>query len=269
MPAVELTRLRTQINGLILRFTDPTGLRYALRDLLEIYGNRAYRPGKTVQVQSLLPSYRVTPLVIRQLGMELGKTCQEQPDAALDVVEALWHDPYLEPRLLATTLLGAIPASHAGAVAAKIRDWARPEENSKMLDALFEQGASGLRAAAPQPLLNLAEDWMNSAHTEIQALGIRALVPLIREPSFENLPPIFRMLSPLVQNAAAPLHIDLQIALEALASRSQTETAYFLRQTLNMASGPGTARLIRRCLPLFEQEQQAALRVALLAASQG
>ncbi|RPJ43018.1 MAG: hypothetical protein EHM21_12100, partial [Chloroflexi bacterium] len=99
MPAAELSRLRTQINGLIDRFDDPTGFRLALRDLLEMYANRAYRPGQAVQPQPLLPSYRVPPLITHQLELELSKTCLEQPAQALEVVEALWHDPFLEPRL--------------------------------------------------------------------------------------------------------------------------------------------------------------------------
>src|SRR5512133_2706116 len=101
MPAAELTRLRAQINGLITRFADPESFRLALRDLLDLYANRAYRAGQAVQPQSLLPSYRVSPLIMQQLDLELSKTCQEQPEQALKVVEMLWHDPYLEPRLLA------------------------------------------------------------------------------------------------------------------------------------------------------------------------
>src|SRR5512142_2159797 len=123
MPAAELTRLRAQINGLITRFADPNGFRLALRDLLELYANRAYRPGQAVQPQPLLPSYRVAPLIMQQLELELSKTCQEQPAAALELIETLWHDPFLEPRLLAATLLGNIPAGLGKAVTQKLRAW--------------------------------------------------------------------------------------------------------------------------------------------------
>lgn len=268
MPAAELTRLRTQINGLIQQFEDPDALRVGLRDLLDQYANRAYRAGQAVHSQPLLPSYRVPPLVMRQLEMELGKTCQELPDAALATIETLWRDPYLEPRLLAVNLLGAIPPSHSEAVAEKIRAWAVPSENSQMLDALFQQGAAGLRRFAPQLLLNLVEDWLNSYNLELQALGIRALVPLIREPSFQNLPAVFRLLSPLMHSIPAALQTDLQIAIETLAGVSPTETAFFLRQVLSLSSGQATARLIRRCLPAFSAEQQASLRKVLNAANQ-
>jgi hypothetical protein len=267
MPAVELMRLRGQINELITRFADPLSLRNGLRDLLDLYAYRAYRAGQGVQPQSLLPSYRVAPLVMRQLELELSKTCQEQPEQALKVVEALWEDPFLEPRLLATTLLGAIPASQGEAVVQKLRDWGKPSENFRMLDALFSNGTTGLRRSAPNLLLELFEEWINSSHTEVQSLGIRALVPMIEDPTVENLPPFFRLLSLPVQTAPAPLQADLKAALEALTRRTPTETAYFLRQTLSMAAGTGTARLIRHCLPIFGPQQQDSLRAALRTAS--
>lgn len=267
MPAVELSRLRSQINGLIERFANPADFRLALRDLLELYANRAYRPGQAVKPQPLLPSYRVTPLIIHQLELELGKTCQEQPGQALGVVDALWHDPYLEPRLLAATLLGTIPASHQEAVVQTMRAWAVPTENFRMLDTLFRSGTTILRRSAPQLLFKLFEEWLNSSDMETQAMGVRALIPIIEDQAFENLPPVFRLLSPLVQRSSTPLFTDLQAVLEALARRTPIETAYFLRQALSMAPAPGTSRLVRRCLPLFGPAQQASLRAALQAAS--
>ncbi len=263
MPAAELSRLRTQINGLIARFDDPEGFRIAVRDLLDSYANRAYRPGQAVQPQPLLPSYRVPPLVMQQLELELSKTCQERPEQAVLVVEALWGDDYLEPRVLAAHLLGAIPASQAETVAQKLHEWAQPTENFRMLDQLFHHSTRTLRRDAPQQLIALCGEWTGSAQIAVQGLGLRALATITADEAFENIPAVYRLISPLVQSAPTALHIDLQTALEALTRRSPTETAYFLRQMLSLASGPGTARLIRRCLPLFKEDQQNSLRAAL------
>lgn len=267
MPAVELSRLRAQINGLIDRFADPVGFQLALRDLLDLYANRAYRPGQAVKPQPLLPSYRVMPLIMQQLELELAKTCQEQPGQALAVVNTLWRDPYLEPRLLAVALLGAIPANYQEAVVKTLRDWAAPSENFRMLDELFRGGTTTLRRSAPQRLFHLFEEWLNSAETATQSMGVRALIPVIEDPAFENLPPVFSLLSTLVQRSPNSLMTDLQAVIEALARRTPVETAYFLRQALSLAPGAGISRLIRRCLPLFSPEQQASLRAVLQAAS--
>jgi hypothetical protein len=263
MPAVELTRLRSQINGLIADFSDPAAFRRGVSGLLDQYSNRAYRPGQTVQVQALLPSYRVPPLITHQLELELSRTCREQPVYALGVVEALWRDTYLETRTLATVLLGAIPASHTAPVVQKLREWATPAENFRMLQALFHNGTLTLRSAAPQQLFALIEEWLTGGESEMQALGVQALVPLVTDGDFENLPPVYRLIGPLVQNVPPELTTELSETLQALARRSPTETAYFLRQALSLATGPATARLVRKCLPLFGPQQQASLRAAL------
>ena len=267
MPAVELTRLRAQINELIARFGDPAGFHTALCNLLDQYSNRAYRAGKAMQPQPAMPTYRVPPLIIRQLELELSKTSQEQSEQALDVVEALWRDDHLEPRMLSTVLLGALPASCGEAVAGKLREWALPEENFRLVEALFHNGTAGLRRHNPQILLNLVEEWISSPRPQLQAIGVRALVPIVKDHNFENLPPVFRLLSLPVQTVPAALQTDLYLVMEALARRTPAETAYFLRQSLSMASSPSTARLIRRCLPIFGPAQQASLRAALQAAN--
>lgn len=266
MPAAELSRLRAQINELIIRFEDPESFRLALRDLLELYANRAYRPGKVVQPQSIFPSYRVPPLVIRQLELELSKTCQEMPDQALNVVESIWNDPFLEPRLLAAVLLGALPAKYGPAVAEKLRAWSQPAVNFRLLEALFKNGAVELRRSNPQLLVGLIEEWISSTQPEIQAIGLWALVPMVQDPVFENIPAVYRIIGPLVQNIPSTLQTDLTLLIEALIQRSPAETAFFLRQAITLAASSSTARLVRRSLPSFTPDQQSSLRAALQAA---
>ncbi len=265
MPAAELTRLRYQINQLIFAFDDPALFCRRLGDLLDLYGNHAYRAGQGVQPQPILPCHRVPALVMRQLEMELGKTCREQPQLAMEVVAALWKEAYLEPRLLATSLLGAVPVPEYGAaVLQRLREWAIPKENRQVLTALLEHGTLGLRRGAPDQLLALIEHWVGSASAAQQTVGLQALIPLIQDRAFENLPPIFSMLSPIMPSISATLQTELQIVMRALIKRSPVEAAYFLRQALSVSVQPSTARLVRHCLPEFGPEQQASLRAALL-----
>jgi hypothetical protein len=95
---------------------------------------------------------------------------------------------------------------------------------------------------------------------------MRALLPLVEDPAFTNLPPVFRLLSPYVQNMPASVQVDLQVVMEMLAQRTPVETAFFFRQVLSLSNKPATARLVRRCLPHFGPDQQAGLRAALQAA---
>lgn len=264
MPAAELSRLRQQINQLITSFVDPAVFRRQINNLLDQYANHAYRAGQAVQPQPLLPSYRVPPLVMRQLELELGKTCRELPEPAFDAAEALWRDPYLEPRLLAASLLGSIPVQEYGAqVVQKLQSWGQPSENLRILVALMQNGTVNLRRESPALLINLIEKWLGSTEIGQQAVGLRALVPIIEDKSYENLPTIFRILGPFVQTVPGQLNADVQQTVQSLIKRSPVETAYFLRQALSLSMGNNTARLIRRCLPDFGPTQQSTLRAAL------
>jgi hypothetical protein len=255
--------LRMKRARILLQFDQPAAFRAALRDLLEQYANHAYRPGTAVAPRPLLPTYRIAPLIMRQLEMELAQTCLEQPEHALNAIQALWEDLYLEPRILAVQLLGRLPRSMDAGVLEKLRAWVTPAENFRMTDALFQYATVGLRQGSALPLLALIEEWINSSQPGLTALGLRAWIALINDPKFENIPAAFRMLGPLVQFPPAPLLADLHDVLSALTQRSQTETLYFLRQMLSMATGANTARLVRRCLPEFPPEQQAVLRSAM------
>ena len=265
MPAVELLRLRTQIHELSSRFNDIASYCSGLKELLDQYANRAYRAGQVVKAQPLLPSYRVAPLILRELEVELTRFGQDRPEQALQVAEVLWRDSYLETRLLASVLLGSMPLNKSDAVLALLRAWAQPDENFRIVDLLFQLGTTTLRRQGASLLLSLAEEWIGSSTTQVQALGVRILIPLVQDDAFENLPPVYRLLSLLVQNVPGNLQADLQAVIEVLIQRSPVETAFFLRQVLPMAQGQATARLVRRCLPSFAPTQQEILKAAIQA----
>jgi hypothetical protein len=264
MPAAELSRLRLQINQLVLIFNQPDEFCRRLRDIYGLYGNHAYRAGQAVLPQSLLPSYRVPALVTRTLELELSQPCRENPRLALPLLDALWKDSHLEPRMLAAVLLGTLPVAEVGdEVVEKLREWGKPEENLRIFNLLAERGTVRLRRESPDRLIRLVEEWLSSPSSNQQAVGLRALVPMINDTAFENLPVIFRLLAPGVQSASPALQVDLMAALQALIGRSPVETAFFLRQALSLAENQNTARLVRRCLPAFPPSQQSGLRTAL------
>jgi hypothetical protein len=162
-------------------------------------------------------------------------------------------------------MLGTIPLQTAGSgVVDRLRMWANASENLRLISALMENATQLLRRETPDKLLELIDQWLNDPNPAQQAIGIQALIALVNDRSFENLPAIYRLLGAPVQNVHPRLQADLQLALQALIKRSATETAYFLRQALSLSIGTGTARLIRRCLPEFDAAQQGSLRAALL-----
>jgi hypothetical protein len=94
-------------------------------------------------------------------------------------------------------------------------------------------------------------------------MGLHALLPLIRDPDYQNLPPVFGSISPLLQSAPGAIQVELIEVISALARRTPKETVYYLRQVLTVAQGTGATRLIRKALPAFDAEGQASLKSAL------
>ena len=266
MTAVQLSRLRTQVSELSWKFTQPQEFQSSLQDLFEYYADRVYRPGQIVQTQTqkLIPTYHTPLLVLHQLELELGKHCQGNPSAALALANILWKDAYLEPRILATFILGQAPLNPPDPVPDILIKWCQPNEDKEVLNAALIQGGVYLRKEYPEKWLELVQKWLNASDPSIKAIGLQALLPLIQNRQFENLPQIFKLISPIIQTSPAATQTELLTVIQTLIERTPTETAFFLRQVVNLGIELDAIRLIRRTLKLFNPKTQASLRASLM-----
>lgn len=265
MPAVQLVRLRTQIQEMLDHFAEPTIVQRELRDLLDLYANRAFRPGQSSIHQTMLKNYLPPPLVMRELEIAFTRMGRQSGGAALRLVNILRRDPALEPRLLAANLLGSIDPQPIEPLLDELRAWCTPNEERQILDEIFEHGCARLRAENESVWRELIDQWITHPQVEYHLIGLRAMLPAIRDARFINLPPLLSMLSPILQAPTAATLGDLQEVMQALITRSPSEAIFFLRQILNLSSSQHTLRLARRLLPLFPPENQESLRGALRA----
>lgn len=263
MPAIQPARLRHQAALLAEQFSDPPAYIRSLHYVLDFYSDRARRPGKTGKPGPLLTAYNVRPPVLRMLLQELIPQAEQDVAGGLALCDALWAEPYLECRLLAGMLLGQIPLQPPEAITDRLQGWITTNLEFFLIEALLSNGVERLHRQQPQVLIHMIEGWLHSTKTFHQQLGLRALLPLIRDPAFENLPVFFRLIQQLCQAAPAALRPDLLDVLAALARRSPQETAYFLRQTLIFPDSPDTPWLIRQSLSQFPPEMQSSLRQAM------
>jgi hypothetical protein len=263
VPAIQPARLRHQAALLAEQFSDPPAYIRSLHYVLDFYSDRARRPGKTGKPGPLLTAYNVRPPVLRMLLQELVPQAEQDVAGGLALCDALWAEPYLECRLLAGMLLGQIPLQPPEAITDRLQGWITTNLEFFLIEALLSNGVERLHRQQPQVLIHMIEGWLHSTKTFHQQLGLRALLPLIRDPAFENLPVFFRLIQQLCQAAPAALRPDLLDVLAALARRSPQETAYFLRQTLIFPDSPDTPWLIRQSLSQFPPEMQSSLRQAM------
>ena len=261
MPAIDLARLKKQTAQLADLFDQPTEFLRAHREILDYYMNRTLR-SQGVAPSSVLPTYRTPVVVLRQTENELGPVAEKKPIQALELADALWDEGWLETRLLAAYLLGRIPPQEERLLA-RLTAWTQAVRDPEVRAALLTTSLTRLRTETPDLFLVLVKEWLHPNRQRMWSNGIQALVPLISSPDFDNLPPIFETIGPILKVAPAALQFDLQELITTLYQASPSETTYFLQQILKSTRSPLPAVALRRMLPELPQELQISLREML------
>jgi len=260
MPAINPERLKQETAELAADFLDPARFVRRLEALLDQYADRIRRPGHTGAPAPLLPAYKVAPPVMRQILLTLTPLVEANPQVALTLADALWEKPFLETRQIAIRLLSLYPVEDSIPILKRLHRWAKPGEEEHILEALFEKGLEPLQSQHPALYLETIREWLNDSQVQFQILGARALLPLAKNPAFENLPLIFRILVSRILDAQPPLRPHLAAVIYVLAERSPQETAHFLRQVLVLTDNPGAAWIARQTFELFSEEIQEKLK---------
>ncbi len=260
MPAVQLARLRIQTTRLAESFDDPAEFASGLDSLLELYGNRAYRPGTNVGHRSRLSAYNVPPLVMQQLELQLGMVGGADPIHCLNNIDKLWETQILEMCEIAVFLLGKVPIDYRQDVMDRLRRWCDPALDQGLLRLLFSTGGSTIRTTEPNTWLAFAADFLITPDPQKVILGLQALEPFLAETGLKYLPRLFNMLEPLVIDPPAAVMPTLHDVLLQINGISPVETRSYLRKFLEADPSPALLRFTRRLLPDLPAETQASLR---------
>jgi DNA alkylation repair enzyme len=261
MPAIDLARLKKQTAQLGDLFDQPSAFLRQVREILEFYVNRTLR-SQGVAPSSVLPTYRTPTVVLRQIETELGPAAERKPIQALELADALWDEGSLETKLLAAFLLGRIPPQEERLLA-RLTAWTQAVRDPNVRAALLTTSLTRLRRETPDLFLVLVKEWLHPARQRMWSNGVQALVPLISSPDFDNLPPIFEIVEPIIKASPATLQYDLQELIIALFEASPDETTYFIQQLLKGTKNPLPAVALRRMSPELPTELQTSLREML------
>ncbi len=262
MPAIDLAKLRIQTARLAELFDEPGAFVRALNDVLEFYADRTLRPGQIASPVTVLPSYRAPVQVLRQIEMELTPLVGARVEPALALADALWDERALEMRLLAVHILGRVPP-RAKNLNERLTDWVAETREPTLRRALLSRTLERLRAEAPERFLRLVGNWLAPNRPKMWSNGIQALLPLLKDPDFENLPPIYEMIRPVIEFAPPILQGELTELVNALYKASPVETQYYLRQVILLSPNPQTRLTLRRMLPGMHAPLADALRDSL------
>jgi hypothetical protein len=262
VPAIQPALLRQQAILLAENYNEPAAFLRSLHYLLDFYSERSRHPGMAVKPTPITSTYKVRPPVIKIVLQELTPLATEDPAQALKLCDALWTEPVLEFRQLGAMLLGQIKPDPPEMITERLESWLTPEVEFYLIETLMEHSFTAVRKQHPQAIIRLVEEWLAQKNKFENQIGMRALLPLISQPDFQNLPVFYRLIQSFVTNVPSGLRPDVLDVLEALAKRSPQETAFFMKQSLSLPDSDDAAWLTRQLLPSFSNEIQKGLRQA-------
>ncbi|HVO91441.1 MAG TPA: DNA alkylation repair protein [Terriglobales bacterium] len=261
MPAIDLARLRKQANRLNDFFFVPDEFIKHLMEMLDFYVNYTVRKPPAVAPGANLQTYRTPAVIVKQIEQELVEAASsaENADAALDLADRLWDEPYLELHLLAAFLLGCIPP-HEEHLLARLTAWTQQVHDPALRSELLNTGLRRIRQEAPEKFLELISEWLQPQRTALWPNGIQAVIAAISDPNFVNLPPLLKVIEPIVETAPSKLQLEIEELVLTLYATSPTETSYFLRQVFLNSQNPMTAITFRRIAPSLPDELREEVR---------
>jgi pimeloyl-ACP methyl ester carboxylesterase len=259
MPAIDLTRLRKQASRLADFFFLPDEFMKHLREVLEFYVNYTLRTVENVAPGSNLKTYRTPPAVLTQIENELRAKAEENPHFSLELADVLWDEGALETRLLASYLLGRIPPQEEHLLP-RITAWTQQIRAPEVRAALLTTSLSRMRKETPNQFLALVREYLHPERARTWSNGVQALIPMIADTDFENLPAIFDIVEPIVEEAPTTLQNDLTDLIVTLYRASPNETIFMLKHVLTTTGNQMTAVTLRRISPAFPPPLQKELR---------
>lgn len=262
MPAVDLARLRFQIEALTKRFDSPPAFHRALQDLFSLYSHHALQRASESKMRPLLPAYKVPHPILRQLKQDLTPFCIRQPAEALALADELWQGTHLEIKQVAILLLGHTPVE-PDLIIQRLALWLTPHLDKRLLDDIFAIGTRQLQIQSPTAWEHFIESYLSEGDLSRSILGIRGLTEGVKNPNFKNLPAVFRLISPIVRQPDRQVLRELARLIEVLSKQHAIETGFFLNQTLTLPHTPETERLVKQCLNAFPQDIQDNLKAML------
>lgn len=259
MPAVDLARLRKQANRLVDFFFLPDEFMKHLRQILDYYVNYTLRTKENAAPGSNLKTYRTPPFVLTHIENELRQVAEDNPHFTLELADVLWDEGALETRLLAAFLLGRIPPQEERLIP-RLTAWTQQVRDPDVHAALLSTSLTRMRKETPGQFLGLIREYLHPARTRSWSNGLQALLPMISDTTYANLPPILDIVEPVIEAAPSTLQNNLADLIVALYRASSNETTFMLKHILANTQNPMTVVTLRRISPSFPPALQTELR---------
>jgi hypothetical protein len=262
MPSVHLTKLRSQINAVAIHFQEKVDFNRSLISLLEFYSDQKEVGRDWYKTKSAITDLHVPHSVMAELDARLELLAKEHPDAALSNADILWAVDRYESKHAAISLLAGLAQSHQKQAIEKIRQWIVPDLDLRLMKEMIEAFKNRRGILLDKQWVDSLSNWLSKDDDELQRLGLKAISETIRM-NYENLPQIFVLLTPVIQNPRISIQKELIDVIQALIERSEAEIASFMIMAGTLYPKKDVLAFIRKCLPMFDPFFQAEIKTSL------
>jgi len=145
----------------------------------------------------------------------------------------------------------------------RLTAWVSDTRDPAISNTLLTTSLARMRSEHTDDFLLLMESWAHPSQKKMAPNVLVALVPLLKDKNFHNLPPVYNIVQPIIENASATTQLELSNLVCALYEASRVETTFFLRRLVALPTRPHTIQNIRRILPNLPQALQDDLKEAI------
>lgn len=253
MAAIDLTRLDKQIDHLATLYQDPAAFQEEFHSILSFYHRYSHRKQKDAAPQIFMRNYDLPEKVLPHLESRLRSLSLAYPDEVQKLIDQLWTDPFFEARKLATSLAGNLPIAYCDSVLELIYNWLQQPLDQVVIGEIIRNTPRTILQQAPEKWTALINRMLFSPKHQSQKMGLLALAKLIPSSPLDELPAFFSSIRGFLLSSDPTLDKFLQPVIEALAQKSQKETAYLLREVLADSNDAAVGRRIRHFLIYFDE----------------
>ncbi len=263
MPAIHIDRLVQQTKTIFEPESPGPIFRENLRSLLEVHANLAYRPGVEIQRKSLVPKLHLAPIVMQHLQKQFSALAKTKPELALEYADQLWLEDLYESRFFSAVILGSLPLTYNHKIIDRFVTWGSKTSDKEIHQVLFKYGTQNIKQSSATKWLDIIQNWVDSGGIPQAITAIYALQTLINDPSFINLPKVFRIITPLFSLNNRKITTGLTLLIDDLALINPNETSHYLSNILLSTSYSTPKQIIRKSLKSFPVDEQKILWTAL------
>ncbi len=258
MPPIDPAILRRRTAALPGKLPDAEAVALTVRRLLDEYADRTHRASAAVSSSAVANEYKTPAPVVRAITNALRGPLRADPPTALRTVAAIWAGGSREERRIAAELLGQVALAAPADTLALVEIWVPQIESGDTADVLAELGLGPLMLADPPRYLEHARRWAASPIRWVRRFGLAALLPLVNDRQWDNVPAALTVLRPVMTEGDGEVRRAAALVLERLGPKSPAEVSRFLREQAVRAN-TNAHWIIRNALAGLPDADQAAI----------